>query len=240
MEVSLLIVALAMLLACLGAIVQGTIGFGLGVVVTPVLAIFRPELVPVASLLAAGALPIGTLIDEWRHFHFPTFAWIFGPRIPGTLLGAWLVTQLPLAAMQVTVALIVLLMVGLSAVRLDVPRNRGTLMAAGLVSGTTGTATGIGGPPLAMVLINDEPARARATMAGLFLIGMMMSLVTLWLGGAVHRESVTVGALMAPMTIVGLLIARKLRSRIGRQGFRRGVFAASTVSALILLVQALT
>lgn len=239
-DLPILIIVLAMLLAFAGAIVQGVIGFGLGVVVTPVLAIFRPELVPVAPLLAAGLLPIGTLLDEWRHFHWPTFIWIMIPRIPGTLLGAWLVTRLPLAAMQITVALVVLLMVTLTAVRIEVPRNRGTLAGAGIVSGITGTATGIGGPPLAIVLINDEPGRTRATMAGLFLVGMALSVVTLAAGGAVHRESLLVGAVMAPMTLLGLLVARRLRERIGRRGFRRGVFAVSTVSALVLLVQALS
>ena len=44
---------------------------------------------------------------------------------------------------------------------------------------------------------------------------------------------------MIPATILGMLVARRLRGKVNRQGFRLGVLVLSSVAAVTLLVQAL-
>ena len=52
-----------------------------------------------------------------------------------------------------------------------VPVNRGLAAVAGLVSGVAGTATSIGGPPLAMLYQHRHPQVLRPTLAVFFLLG---------------------------------------------------------------------
>ena len=61
-------------------------------------------------------------------------------------------------------------------------------MLAGATSGVLGTATSIGGPPMALVWQRSTGARLRGTMSGFFLIGSVMSIGVLALTGAVDAE----------------------------------------------------
>ena len=130
-------------------------------------------------------------------------------------------------------------MVALSLVRVSVPNNRLSLLVSGLISGTSGTAAGIGGPPIAIVLADQPPPMVRATLATTFIFGTVISLTGLAVGGVLTTNAVGVGLIMIPATILGMLVARRLRGKVNRQGFRLGVLVLSSVAAVTLLVQAL-
>ena len=57
------------------------------------------------------------------------------------------------------------------------PPRRRNVVLAGATSGLLGTATSIGGPPMALVWQRNSGARLRGTMSGFFLIGSVMSIV---------------------------------------------------------------
>ncbi|WIY83329.1 sulfite exporter TauE/SafE family protein [Propionimicrobium sp. PCR01-08-3] len=229
----------AVLLALAGGLIQGVIGFGMGVVASPILALVYPELVPVSVVMAASLMPVVTLIDEGRELDWRALGWIMLGRVPATMLGIYLVLILPVSALQMLIGVVVLVMVLLESVRIAIPRNRGTLFGSGFLAGVTGGSSGIGGPPIAIVLSHDEPARVRATLAAAFLFGSAVSLAGFAASGTLHTNSVVVGAVMAPTAVAGLLIARRLRKHIGRRGFKIGVLALSTISAFTLLVEAI-
>ncbi len=74
-----------------------------------------------------------------------------------------------------------------------VPHRR-NLVLAGATSGLLGTATSIGGPPMALVWQNSTGARLRGTMSGFFLVGSVLSLVLLALTGSIGHHTVVVFA----------------------------------------------
>ncbi|GAA4312183.1 hypothetical protein GCM10023178_21350 [Actinomadura luteofluorescens] len=55
------------LAALVGAIVQGSVGLGVGLVATPIVTMLFPSLMPGAILVIALALPFATLAQEVRH-----------------------------------------------------------------------------------------------------------------------------------------------------------------------------
>ena len=79
----------------------------------------------------------------------------------------------------------------------------------------------------------------RATLATTFIFGTVISLTGLAVGGVLTTNAVGVGLIMIPATILGMLVARRLRGRVNRKGFRLGVLVLSSVAAVTLLVQAL-
>lgn len=233
------VIALAIVLAFIGAVVQGVIGFGMGVIAVPILSLADPGLVPVAGILGSAAMPVMALLDERRYLDWRAVGWVVLGFAPATAAGVWIVKVLPTQALQATIGGVVLLMVALSLARISVPNNGGTLFAAGLISGTSGTAAGIGGPPLAIVLANEKPAMVRATLATTFIFATIMALSGLAVGGVITTNAVVVGLIMIPATVVGMVLARRLRGKLNQRAFRLGVLALSAVAATILLVQAL-
>ncbi|MDI9627554.1 MAG: sulfite exporter TauE/SafE family protein [Acidobacteriota bacterium] len=233
------VIGLAIVLAFSGAVVQGVIGFGMGVLAIPILSLADPGLVPVAGILGSVAMPVMALIDERRYLDWRVVAWVVLGFLPATALGVWIVKVLPTQTLQAAIAGVVLVMVALSLVRVSVPNNARTLFVSGLISGTSGTAAGIGGPPVAIVLANEPPPMVRATLATTFIFGTGISLTGLALGGVMTTNAIGVGLLMIPATILGMLVARQLRGRLNQQGFRLGVLVLSSVAAVTLLGQAL-
>ena len=130
-----------------GAVVQGTVGLGLGLVGAPVAALVAPELVPQVMLWLAMLMALQTMVTEHRGTDWRGLALALPPRVLGTAVGVWVVAVAPIEVIGVAVGLMVLLSVLLTVRTVTIPVNRVSLPIAGLVSGVAGTATSIGGPP---------------------------------------------------------------------------------------------
>ncbi|WP_371784411.1 sulfite exporter TauE/SafE family protein [Streptosporangium subroseum] len=139
-----------------GAIAQGAIGFGMGLVAAPVITMLNPSVMPGAIQVVNFMLPLFTLAAEWRRVDWRGLGFAVLGRIPGSFLGGLVVVYVSTRTLGVLVGTMVLIAVGLTAWAVAVPRNGWTLTGAGFVSGITGTATGIGGPPMGLVYQNAK------------------------------------------------------------------------------------
>lgn len=235
------VVALALLAVAVlvGACVQGAVGLGIGLVAAPVAALVTPTLVPGLLIALAAVYPLFTLAREWRSADWAGLAWAVPARIPGTVLGVLVVRAVSDEVLGVCVGVVVLAAVVVTALATSVPVRPWTLSVAGLVSGLTGTATSIGGPPLALLYQRAEGPRLRATLAVYFTIGASMSLAGLAWGGQVDAQQLQVALLMLPVLALGALVAVPLRRRLDVGRTRSAVLAVCSVSAALLLGQSL-
>ena len=232
----IIIIALAVLV---GAFVQAVVGLGVGLVTAPVIAVLEPSLMPTLPLLF-GLLVAGlSLAGERHHIDWPAIGWSLPGRLPGTLLGVWLVLAFTPSQLGVAVAVMVLMAVMLSVWSVTVPVNRPTLLAAGFTSGVTGTATSIGGPPIALLFQHRRPSEVRATLAVFFFIGVVLSLSLLGITGSIPLESLVVAALVSPLLILGIWVGTRVRGRLPRDRFRVAVLVVCAASAVVLLVRSL-
>ncbi|MER8160943.1 sulfite exporter TauE/SafE family protein [Streptomyces sp. NPDC094472] len=231
-EFSLLFITVAV-----GALFQVSIGFGLGLLAAPVIAIFDPSLTPVVVLLLATGVTAAVLVLEGGHLDLRGAGWALAGRVPGAVGGAALVAVLPARQLALLVAVVVLAGVAVSLRGfVPAPRRRSVLLA-GLMSGLMGTATSIGGPPMAMVWQRLSGPRLRATMSGFFLAGSVMSLAILAATGAVHTYSLWHTALLAPAAAIGVLLARPLSSRLDMRRTRGVAMVLAVASATVLVIQ---
>ncbi|SCG52816.1 hypothetical protein GA0070609_2715 [Micromonospora echinaurantiaca] len=233
----LLVVGIA---ACVGAIVQSCVGFGLGVVAAPVITIADPSLMPASLLVINGILPLLTLAWEWRHIDFPGLGWALLGRIPGTVCGVWLIAAFPGRGMEAVVAMTVLVAVGISLLPVHVPRTRLTLSVAGSVAAVTGTTAAIGGPPMALIYQRAGGATLRATLGAFFVVGAAGSLGMLHLVGHLEPRSVVGGLFMLPFVAIGFALAVPLRRYLDSGRIRPAVLAVAACAATALLVRAAT
>ena len=222
-----------------GAMVQGLVGLGVGLVAAPVVTLLAPELMPVTLLLVAMLMPVVTLLHEHHDIDWRGLLWSVPARVPGTAVGVWLVAAFSDRLLGVMVGVMVLVGVLATWRAVELPVHRGTLVAAGLVSGVTGTATSIGGPPIA-VLYQHRPARQiRSTLGVYFLVGAVLSVAGLAVAGEVEPRDVGFGLLMTPTLVLGGWLARVLRRRTDPESIRVGVLLVCAVSAVGLLVRSL-
>jgi uncharacterized membrane protein YfcA len=231
------VVALVALVLVLGATVQALVGLGLGLVAAPVVTILDPALMPELLLVLAAALPLLTLVGSHDEIDWRGLAWVLPARVPGTAAGVLFLAQFSAQYLGVAVALMVLLAVVLSLTSLEVPVRPGSLAAAGFISGAAGTATSIGGPPVALLYQHRSPVQIRNTLAVLFTVGAAMSLVGIWLGGSFELRVLLLALLLTPCLALGVWAGTRLRGVVPDNRIRYGVLAVCAASALVLLVR---
>jgi uncharacterized protein len=167
--------AAVLAIVLIGAWLQGAVGIGLGLFAAPLLAVFDPAYVPGPLLFAAMFLGSMMAVRERHAIVGPTIGWALLGRAPGTLLGAALVSLAAAAWLDLTLGGLILVCVILSASRWDLRPTRRHLIGAGVLSGITGTAASVGGPPMALVMQREKGATVRATLSLYFLAGTALS-----------------------------------------------------------------
>ena len=222
-----------------GALVQSVVGLGVGLVAAPVVAAVAPDLMPVLPLYFGLVVSALSLRGEWHAVSWSSIGWSLPARIPGTALGVWLVVLFSARQIGIAVGLMVLLAVLLSLRTITVPITRASLVGAGFTSGLTGTATSIGGPPIALLFQHRPPAEVRATLSVFFFIGVVLSLGGLTFAGEVTREATLLAALLAPVLLAGVWCGWRLRDRVPRERFRAVVLVVCAASAVGLLTKSL-
>lgn len=231
--------AVAVIAAALfaGALVQGMVGLGLGLVAAPVAAMAAPELMPGLLLWTGAMLPVLHLLRHRDHIDWRGLAWALPARVPGTVIGAWLVAVFTTRHLGIAVGVMVLVAVALTWRAVQVPVTARTLAGAGLVSGVTGTATSIGGPPIAILYQRRPPVQVRDTLAAYFLVGSLMSLAGLGVSGQLEVRQLGLALLLAPLLFGGLELARFARGRVDPAHVRPAILAVCGASAVILIVR---
>lgn len=225
------------LAALVGAIVQGSVGLGVGLVATPIVTMLFPSLMPGCILVVALVLPLATLAQEFRHVDVRGLGWAFGGRAAGTPFGVLLVAAVPTRVLSIVIGFVVLAALAVTAWARNVPRNRRTLATAGMISGTTGTASGIGGPPLALLYQRESGPRVRATLALFFIGGALLSLATLALAGRLPARQITAGLELLPFVLAGFLAAGPLRRYLDAGRLRVALLIVVGASAVTLIVR---
>ncbi|ANW64097.1 permease [Mycobacterium sp. djl-10] len=230
------VVALAVLLAsCL----QASIGFGMGMLAAPVVAIVDPSLIPGTLIMLATLVTLLVSVREREAIDLSGAKWALVGRVPGTFAGALLLAALPERGLAVMLAAVVLLGVVLTSagwVPAARPRN---VVLAGATSGLLGTATSIGGPPMALVWQRNSGARLRGTMSSFFLVGSLMSLAALWFTGAVTGHTLTTFAVFIPAAALGYVLSRYVNRLLDPVRLRRLAIGVSALGAVVLITQQL-
>jgi uncharacterized protein len=223
----------------IGAAVQGLVGLGLGLVAAPVTALLEPDLMPDLLLWLALTMPMVTLLREHHQIDWRGLGWALPARVPGTVVGVFFVGLFSAREMGIAVGLMVLASVLLTGIAIRLPVNRGTLVTAGFISGITGTATSIGGPPMAILYQHRTAEQIRSTLAIYFLLGAGFSLVGLGITGSLEGSTFLLAMLLVPCLFLGFALSRLLKRLVAGHHIRGGVLLVCGLSSLVLLAKSL-
>ncbi|TFV60057.1 sulfite exporter TauE/SafE family protein [Mycobacterium sp. PS03-16] len=230
------IIAAAIVLA---SCMQASIGFGMGMLAAPIVAIVDPALIPATLIMLATILTLFVVIREHQAIDIRGTGWALAGRIPGTVAGALLLAAMPEQMLALALAGVVLLGVVFASAGWKPAPHKRNLVVAGAASGVLGTATSIGGPPMALVWQGSTGPALRGTMNGFFLIGSVISVGVLALTGEVHETTLRAFALMLPAVVVGYLLSRLMNRVLDRRRQRWLAIGVSTVGAVVLIARQL-
>ncbi|HLR48597.1 MAG TPA: sulfite exporter TauE/SafE family protein [Corynebacterium sp.] len=227
------------LIIFIGATVQGVIGFGLGTISTPIMALLKPDLVPVVVLCLAFIIACSTLHRAWAETDWKMVLYSNLARLPGTFLAVWALAVLSTNSLQIFIGCSVIFTMVLSSLGWTPKVNVANTLIAGGLSGFLGTSTSIGGPPMALLMKIFNPAKARGTLAATFVFGSIVSMVTLAVGGQVTTYQLKYAVLYLPLAILGLVAANYFNRFVDRRLLNRIVVIVSIGASLVLIAQSL-
>jgi uncharacterized membrane protein YfcA len=218
-----------------GSVLQGAVGFGLGLLGAPLLVILDPSLVPGPLLAAALFLSVLVAFREHRAIDLRGVSWALVGRVPGTFLGAVVVAAIPRRETSLLVGAMVLVAVALVGTGARVARSRPALFGAGTLSGFMATTSSVGGPPIALLYQDTEGGRVRGTLPVSF-VGLVISRGALLVG--------RFGSLRDPLSFLpsAVLVGFALGENRGgsRSGHtRKAILAASALAGLAVVIEAL-
>ena len=224
-----------------GALISGFAGFGLNLVVTPILAaLLSPvEAVPVVTILGlVNALRM--LGGTWRHIDRREVLIMGLVSIVTVPIGAWLLVTIDAVLMRRVIAGVVILftLVLLAGWRYRGQRTTATHAVVGALSGLLNSGVGIGGPPVVLYQLarDGDPAIGRANLVGFFSILAVVTIISFSINGAMDGVAVWRGALLTPAVLVGTWMGMRHFSAASAPTYRRITMGFLLVVSVIIVV----
>ncbi len=237
-------IAVASLTVLVGATLQGSVGFGMGLLASPILILLDPRFVPAPILLSTLVLVTLLTYRERHAIDLYGLRWAVLGRMIGTVAAAGVLLVVPADRLVLVFGALILIGIVMSmsglrfvpARRAFVPARR-VLVAAGALSGVMGTVASIGGPPMALVYQDASGARVRSTMSGFFFIGTIVSLVALRLVGRFGMYEVRLALIMLPSLLAGYVLSHWTAGLVDRGYTRRAVLVVAGAAGVAVVVR---
>ncbi len=223
----------------IGCAVQTALGFGMAIIAAPIIVIFRPEWVPAILTIIAFFVSGQNALSQRVHIQWQSILPPMISRIPGTFIGAWILTQVPAQGLQLMVAGMVFIAIFITAFAKPFAATRRNLSVAGFISGFTGSTTSIGGPPMALVMQHGKSHNTRANLSVYFTYGCVLSLASYQLLGIMTADIWLAGLSFIPVAIAGYIVGSFGRGWVDSR-FRPILLVICSISALVALYGALT
>lgn len=223
----------------IGSIVQAASGVGAGFLMVPMLAFIDLSLVPGPLIFGSLVLSGIMAFRERGAIDRDNLAPMFIGLLPGSAVGAWIISIVPTGQLGIVFAIVILLGIALTTSGLDLPLNRASALVAGAVAGTMGASSGIGAPVVAILYQHASGPRVRATLALIYSVASMLILVALASFGRFGSTEALAGFALMPGFLAGYWVANRLRHRLGQLASRPVVLSVSAVAAMALLIRSI-
>ncbi|MER7951336.1 sulfite exporter TauE/SafE family protein [Streptomyces sp. NPDC096079] len=218
--------------------VQGSSGLGFALIVAPVAGILDPGLLPVFVLASMVPLNLYVVWRERAALDLRGARWIAGARLAATPGGLALLWLIPDQGLGLFVGLATMLAAVVSLAAPVFTPGRAAYVGAGVVTGLTETATGVGGPPLALVYQHRPPGELRSTVALCFLVGEVASLALLFGTGEGDPADLGWALALTPAIAAGAWASRLVHHRVDARRMRLFVLVFALVSGVVLILGA--
>ena len=220
-----------------GATLQGSVGFGMGLIASPILILIDPRFVPGPILLSTTVLTVLLVCRERTAIDFHGIQWAMVGRLVGTVLASAILLVVSADQLVLLIGVFILSAVGMSLSGFRFDPIRPVLVVAGMLSGLLGTIASVGGPPMALVYQHAAGARIRSTMSGFFLLGTILSLGALWYVGRFDAYEIQLTLVMLPSVLTGFVLSKWTAVYVDRGYVRPAVLSVAAGAGLLVIIR---
>ncbi|OMH39269.1 sulfite exporter TauE/SafE family protein [Motiliproteus sp. MSK22-1] len=226
---------LALIIVTCGIALQTWVGIGFGLLAAPLLYLIDPAYVPGPILILGFALSVLVVLKGRSELRWRRIMPAIVARVPGSWCGALLLVAVPeyLLSLLFGTSLLLAVLLTWRAFRLQMTAL--SLTVGGFFSGLIGTATSVGGPPIALIYQESNRMTARNEMAAFFLIGTPVSILMLIFQGRVDPLSLSLSLKMLPGLLLGFWLALRFDGRINNRSTKSAILLIATLSAIGVL-----
>jgi uncharacterized membrane protein YfcA len=227
----------AMLFIFVGSFVQTAIGFGLAIVAAPLLFLISTEYVPTPICLVALFI---SLINAYRlrsDISIGGLKLALYGRIPGSVFGGLILVYMSATLLSFWLGVFVLLAVAASVLPFRVEPTPRRMFIAGMLSGFMGTSSGIGGPPIALLLQHQEANNLRGNLSAFFVFSSIISLVVQMAVGVFTVEHLWLTLPLIPAALIGYWLANFSVQYLSKVWMRRGALVLCLASGTTAIWQ---
>ena len=234
--------ALGLVAMFFGAIVLGTISFGLGTVAMPFLLLVLEPQDAVVIATAMIILTTGiTVAQTWRHLRLRETWPFIAAGLPPVPMAVLALHEFNPTALRVIIAVVVLVVGVMSLFSVRLPAARATWMGPVIGAATTFMVTtfAVGAPLAALYAIEQDWSREtiRATLALYFLLAAILAMVLFGVSGLVNARVAANMGILAVAALAGSGVAAVAARRISLRAFRYVVVAVTVMGSISLLVR---
>lgn len=233
-------ILLAMTLIFIGSFVQSSIGFGLAIVTAPILFQISPSYVPAPITVVALFLSVINASHHRATISLKGLWMAFIGRVPGSVAGAFLLYWVDANQLSLWLGVLVILAVAVSLLPFRIQPTPNRMMIAGFFSGFFGTSSGIGGPPMALLLQHQEGNLIRANLSAFFVVSSLLSLIVQVPIGYMTMHHFYLSLPLLPASYLGYKVAMRYINRIPKKTVRQASLAICFVSGITAIVSALS
>jgi uncharacterized protein len=225
-------------------LVRSALGFGEALIAVPLLAFVLPvEVVAPVAMLVSITVAAVVVVQDWRHVHLRSAAWLVCSTIVGIPLGLLLLRTVSEPIVKGALGVLVAGFAAFAIRRPSVVELRDDRLAwiFGVSAGVLGGAYGLNGPPLVVygTLRRWSPDRFRATLQGYFLPASLIGMLGYWIAG-LWTESVSRYYLLSlPTVLLAIPLGRAMNRRLDPHRFLFYVHACLLASGAGLVLQAI-
>ena len=238
LDETLVLVGLIILFA---AAVKITFGVGFALIGTPLLLlVMDPDKVVgfIAPLILLQDLII--LSQTWRHVPWKHAALLAVAASVVAPFSAQLLTILDQQALQITISTIIIV-IGialLAGLQLSIRRESVAMVAGGVVSGIVFPLSGISGPPVALLLVNQrwQVQTMRAVLAAYLVVLEVVTITVFAINGVVNTESLLADLFMLPVLGLSVVLSALALRRLKPDHYRKSVTLIVVLAALLGVV----
>lgn len=231
---------LALLIVTCGIVLQTWFGIGFGLVAAPLLFLINPAYVPGPILILGTSLSVLVVLRSMIMKNQGELSWrritpAIAARLPGAWLGALLLVSIPSWSLSLLFGITLLLAVLLTWKIFKVRTTRLNIAIGGFFSGLIGTATSVGGPPMALVYQEQNRVTVRNELAAFFLIGTPFSILALIHQGNIDTQIALLSLKMLPGVFIGFWLAYRIDGKIRADSAKPVLLFVSGSAALLVI-----
>jgi len=223
----------------LGSFVQTAIGFGLAIVSAPLLILVAPQYVPAPICLVALFISLLNAFKHRESVEIGGLKMALIGRVPGSVAGGVLLVMVSANLMAIWLGALVLFAVVVSLLPFRIEPTPTRMGIAGFFSGLFGTSSGIGGPPMALLLQHQEANQLRGNLSAFFVFSSLISLLIQMPAGFLTLHHLWISVPLIPAAWIGYKLAQLTTHSLPKEKIRLGALLLCSISGATAVWQGL-